>query len=321
MATAMMAESLQDAGQVVTERALCLCLTIRRPGNSAKIETERVVPSGLLASDDDAVVTDNRGIDRGSLRVSKQLMQAEAMRVVLRLDSEASRWINDRTLPSLFKRGVYLLPLSLLEKVDEYLQTYLTRREAAIDAFLAEYPAIIDEARQRLGPVFDAEDYPDAESMRRLFSVRYRYVTIAPPSSDSISVAMFKREQAKAAEDAERLLDVCRAVLREELRDMTAAMAERLKPDEYGKRKRVIRESALPSFREALGLLCDRDIADDAQLRELVNKAECVISGVDCDDLKDFPQLRERVRTEFADLTQQACRLVEDVPTRAVDID
>jgi hypothetical protein len=79
--------------------------------------------------------------------------------------------------------GQRLLPVA---NYFEYAQTVRDARatfRAAVDAFLAEYPALVDDAARRLGTLYDPSDYPTVEELSRKFAYRVGFFPL-PAATD-----------------------------------------------------------------------------------------------------------------------------------------
>ena len=105
----------------IMDRAVALSVSVHAIGNHKKVSADRV----------------NIGVEADWLSVSKQFLDADAYQAIKQLDGELSRWLKTRCLPSLFKNGVYLLPVELIGQVDERLESYQAKRKALVKVFIA----------------------------------------------------------------------------------------------------------------------------------------------------------------------------------------
>ena len=76
-------------------------------------------------------------------------------------DGDVRRYLYDTCLP--FEVGIHLLPLGLLETVDEKLGEFKEKRGALVDEFLAAYPRLCQEAAGRLRTLYNPADYTPGE--------------------------------------------------------------------------------------------------------------------------------------------------------------
>lgn len=86
--------------------------------------------------------------DKELIRVTKVLIDSDELRMIRRLDGELRRYLNDTCLP--FEAGIHLLPLPLLETVDEKLQQFEQKRRDLVESFLLAYPGLCQQAAARL---------------------------------------------------------------------------------------------------------------------------------------------------------------------------
>src|SRR5262249_49839105 len=152
-----------------------------------------------------------------------------------------------------------------------------SERERLIEAFLEQYPARIEDARARLGENFDEGDYPQAERLRRSFSVSWRFVQLgAPEAVRSISGEVYERERARAREEADGMGAAHRSLLRAELNGLVEHMVHALRPLPDGRRRRL-RRTAVPAYLEGLALIRARMAGtDDGEVAEALARAEAL---------------------------------------------
>src|SRR6476646_614492 len=98
--------------RLVTAKTICLALRRGRFGNVKK--------ASLASVEVDA--------DKTLLRLSKQLLDSPELKAIQKLDSEVQGYLRGVAFSSLFKGGVYLIPLALVEQVEAKLQEFATRR-------------------------------------------------------------------------------------------------------------------------------------------------------------------------------------------------
>jgi hypothetical protein len=104
-------------------------------GNSRKVSSSRVEVDA----------------DKDLIRVAKTLLDSPELQAVRTLDGELRRYLYDTCLP--FEVGIHLLPLGLLETVDEKLAEFKEKRalrrnlaERAIDGVFSDRGFSIDWA-------------------------------------------------------------------------------------------------------------------------------------------------------------------------------
>ena len=113
------------------------------------------------------------------------------------LDSDVRRYLYNTCLP--FEAGIHLLPLELIETVDEKLREFEEKRRELVEVFIQAYPALCRQAAERLRALYNPEDYPPVESVRSQFNFNWRYISFGVPARlREISARIFEDEREKA---------------------------------------------------------------------------------------------------------------------------
>ena len=99
---------------------------------------------------------------------SKNLLDSPELQAIRSLDGDVRRYLYDTCLP--FEVGIHLLPLGLLETVDEKLHEFTEKRSVLVAVFLAAYPRLCQEAAGRLRTLHNPADYPPVEEVRSRFT-------------------------------------------------------------------------------------------------------------------------------------------------------
>lgn len=301
----MESQNMNGAGEAnIFERAVCLSVAIHGLGNRKKVSSAEV----------------RVDTDKEWLHVSKDLLEADSFEAIKTLDAKLKAFLAKRCLPSMFRNGIYLLPVGLIEDVDARLQRYRAERESLVEAFLAEYPRLVDAARDRLKALFDQSDYPSVSRVRGAFSVETQYLTLTTPGKlKGISQALWEREKAKAeAMWVEASVEI-KNVLREAMAGLVDHMVGKLTSNPDGKRQ-VFRDTLIGNMSEFLDTFAQRNITDDGELTALVDKARMLLNGSDANILRSDDYLREKVQAGFSEIKTELDGMLVDRPKRMIDL-
>ena len=273
----------------LADTTVILSLKISIPGNRRK------VASGLVEVD----------ADRDAISVSKELLKSPDLARLTALDTELRHWLYARSLPSrTLKGGMYRVPLSTVEEFETYLETYQEKRRECIDRFIDAYPALIEQARETLRDLFDAEDYPIPEVVRRSFGVEYSYLTLDTPKSlSNVSAALLARERAKAIEQARLEVLEIQQAMREELAALLDHAVERLGSETAGKRRgkpRMFKDSLIANMNEFFRTFEGRNVVGDQELAGLVGEAQKILAGTNPNELRKNSTARAVARNSLA---------------------
>lgn len=272
------------------------------------IGLSRKVPTGAV---------DTRGADPSLIAVSKKIMSSRVLGEIKTLQGEVRRYMVSNSTPSvMFRSGVYLLPLTFVERVDAYLRVQRDKLSDLVGQFESEYSSMIARAEMELGPLFNRADYPPAESIPKLFGIEWAFLTVEPAARlGEISASILADERAKASERWREALEESTSVLRESLRDLVAHMAEKLSDSPDGKRQ-IFRDSLVENLRGFLSTFDARNLGGDAQLAELVGQARSLLSGVTPDGLRTSNLLREDIRAGMSEIKSKLDDAIITAPAR-----
>lgn len=271
---------------VVAAKTICLALKRGRFGNSKRASMAAVTVEA----------------DKKLLGLSKTLLSSPELDVVWRIDNEVQSYLRGIAFKSLFKGGVYLIPIAMVTSVNDALTAFAVRRAAAVDAAVKTYDQRVEQTAARLDAVYSPSDYPSASAFRATFTFEWQYITFDTPTRlKQISAELFAVEQAKAAAKLTVVADECRDALRAGFASMIARLVDRLTPDADGKKKKFT-ATTVTNITEFLGSFAMRNVTDDAELGSLVEKARALLTGVDAPTLRESEDLRAKLSADFATL-------------------
>jgi len=207
-------------------------------------------------------------------------------------------------------------------------------RQDAIDAFtvqlrqfqedLAEAVANLDRhyhdlkaaARQRLGSLYNAGDYPD--SLAGLFEIAYEFPGIDPPAYlQGLNPQLYEEECRRVQSRFDEAVTLAEEAFTSELAKLVSHLTERLAGQEDGKPK-IFRDSALENLTDFFARFRQLNIRSNDQLDQLVADAQRVIRGVEPQNLRDNAGLRQQVATEMSRVQSVLDGLLVDRPRRNI---
>jgi hypothetical protein len=287
------------------DKAILIQVDVKRIGNARKVSTECVAADA----------------DKDLLHVSKTLLDSQELKAIRTLDGEVKNYLKLKCLPSVLRKGVFLLPLASIGKVNAKMEAFAAQREVLVDAFVAVYPNLIDQAQMRLRELFSEDDYPPAEQVKERFALSWSYVSFGVPESlATIDSALFEEQKQKQAAQWSEAQSVVQDLLRARTLELVSHMTERLTPGADGKAK-TFRNSMLENIDEFLGDFDSLNVTSDAELAALVGRARELLSGVDAQTLRKSQNLRESLGSAFGEIQNQLGTLLVDRPRRAVSFE
>jgi len=252
--------------------------------------------------------------DKDYLSLSKSLIDKAALRPIKRLINETREaLLTKAAVPSFAADGMYLLSVAGVERAEMILTDAQRQLGYLVDAILVDYPALIDQARLRLGPLFHLEDYPTVANLRARFGMSWRYLSLgAPAQLQVVGGAFLAAERAKVAAASHDAAIEIRNLYRASLLDLTAHMVDRLEPTEANGKKRRFHESALDNLTAFLDADPIRNVTGDADIRALTERMRAILAGVDVDAIRTNEALRAAVQANLADVKVELDALVRE---------
>jgi hypothetical protein len=282
-----LAIALSDPGIDLAKKTVCIKVRLSTMGNTRKVSTAQIEADA----------------DKDLLRVSKQLVDSAELKAIGRFDGEIRRFLYNICLP--FEIAIHLLPIAALQSVEQRLREFAGDRRQLVDAFLAAYPSLCQEAAKRLRGLYNPADYPALEDVAREFGFSWQYVSFGVPDQlKAISRDVWEQEREKAAQRMAEASVEIQTVLRESMAKLVQHMADRLKEGPDGKPLRF-KETTVSNLVEFLTNFEFRNVTDDSELQVLVAQARALLHGVNAEDLRVTGDLRTKIQDGMADIAAQ----------------
>jgi hypothetical protein len=288
-------------------RTVVMVLTTNRIGNRRKVD-----PESLNITD----VHTQEEVNKEWLGVTRKLMDAPELKTIASIGNKAKAFVLSRSLPSLIKTGVYLLPNEFTDPVDAKLKEFEAEMRPHIESLARKLPEYKKEAA--LQPQFNEDQWPTADMIRSAFRISWRFLRI--DSAEGLSKKLYEEECRKAAAQGEELRHNIQQLLRAEFAAKVDHFIERLTPDGDGKTRKV-QEGFIEKFREFNATFNPRDITNDAKMRVLVGKAEFLLQNADTEGIQTNEQWREYMKHGFETIKTLLDPMITDKPHRSIRLE
>jgi len=201
--------------------------------------------------------------------------------------------------------------------IDPFVQTMTGFRQELIEsesALNAAYEQIKSDARNRLGRLYNPDDYPF--EIRGLFHVEWDFPSIEPPNYLArIAPEIYQQEQERVARRFEQAVQLAEQAFISEFSKLVAHLTERLSGGEGGEPK-VFRDSAVNNLVDFFDRFRHLSVRSSEQLDRLVQQAQDLIRGVEPQDLRDNDLLRRQVSVSLAGVQSVLDGMMIDQPRR-----
>lgn len=211
--------------------------------------------------------------------------------------------------------GVRLIKQSQIEAFNEAMQSLRNELDNAVAKLDEHYAELRAAARQRLGSLYNADDYPP--SLRGLFELTWDFPSVEPPDYlMQLSPAIYEQERARIASRFEEAVHLAEQAFLSEFGKLVAHLTERLSGTDGD--KKVFRDSAVSNLTEFFQRFKELNVGGNDELDRLVEQAQRVIRGVEPQELRDNGTLRQQVATQLAGVQSVIDGLMVDRPRRNI---
>ncbi|MEX0585002.1 MAG: hypothetical protein WD176_00055 [Pirellulales bacterium] len=212
--------------------------------------------------------------------------------------------------------GIRLIRQDDMAALDVQLTSLKAEFNEAVEQLNERYGALKTAARERLGSLYNASDYP--ETLRGLFDVAWDYPSVEPPPYlQQLSPELYRQECQRVAARFDEAIRLAEQAFQEELSQLVSHLTERLSGAEDGKPK-VFRDSAVENLTEFFQRFRHLNVGSNEQLDQLVNQAQRVVRGVEPQSLRDDQTLRQQVATQLSGVQAVLDGLLVDRPRRNI---
>lgn len=295
----------------VRENSICVIIEASRFGARRSVAKGEVTVSSNAETD--------KKIDQAMCAVGKELLDSDELRTIAGHDHYTKRWIKARSVPSpLIRSSAFLVKAETLPLIYDYLEGRAVERQELVKKLRGVWPKLVKAAKERLGPLWKAEEYPAASAIEDEFELVWRVVEIGTPDKKlrSISKALYEKEKKKAEETWSNAVGQITQALAQAMLEPVAHLAEKLGGgDEKPKRLRV---TALQHVTEFLDTFDGRNLTQNSDLDAIVKKAKALLQGVDVKQLKDDDKFRKQFAADFKTIKSGLDKMLEDKPGRAI---
>lgn len=278
------------------------------PGFEKKVDSD-----AILNSAEDPGVSK---IDRKSLSVYKFLITRKEIAKLQKHRTKFFDRLKEMSLPGgmlTLGNGQYLIPVSRIAEVRGEIDTYLSERSNLLNEFEARYPDIIALAKERLGALFNSDDYPAFQALRSQYSTTYKFVSNTVPEEIArISQEIYDQEQNRILTECAAVTGLIQNTLRDRFVDLVDHFSERLGMDEKTGKPKRFHGSSVEHFESFIKAFSDMNLTGDTSLAELVKKAEVLIQGADPGKIRTDAEFRLALEQGFNEIKAAADKLVVD---------
>lgn len=310
-----------EAETRLLEKAVVLAVSFHLLGRQRKVDSRRILVRAPEDTFPDMPVdphSDAKQPDPKRIHVTKRIFESDEYKAITTLDGQIKTYLAGRCLPFPMRAGMYLLPIALIHEVDGKIEAYAELREGLVGQFIAVYPSLLPEARDKLGDLFDETDYPPPDVAEAKFGLQTHYVNLGLPGRlRDIDKQLFERERQKAEKYWSEATEDIRIALREGMLELVEHAVTQLTGKADGKR-RAIRDGFAERIQDFLKTFDARNLTNDLELQTVVERARSVFEGRTDEELRHDGTARAAVRMAFEEVKENLNKMLETKPTRGI---
>ena len=172
-----------------------------------------------------------------------------------------------------------------------------------VDKFLEAYPYLIAGAQAKVGGMFNAEEYPTLDSVRSKFAFRITYDELPDGGNTGdwrldLPHETLQGVRADAATTYQNRLQGAMHSVWQRLHDNLATLVRQLDVNEKGKGNRVY-DTVFDRALELVDMLGTCNVTGDSQMEAMRRQLETALHGLNLEQIKNSPSLREETRTKL----------------------
>lgn len=212
--------------------------------------------------------------------------------------------------------GIRLLKQIAVPAFNDQLLDLRHELDDAVSRLDEHYGELRSAARQRLGRLYNANDYPS--SLCGLFAIDWDFPSIEPPDYlMQLSPELYEQERARVANRFEEAVQLAEQAFLGEFSKLVSHLTERLSSGPDNERK-VFRDSAVANLVEFFSRFKDLNVRSNVELDQLVEQAQRIVQGIAPQALRDNVALRQQVATQLSGVQATLDGLMVDRPRRNI---
>jgi 5'-deoxynucleotidase YfbR-like HD superfamily hydrolase len=252
------------------------------------------------------------------LSAGKKLLDTKhnAFRAVTAIRTKITDYWRGLTLP-FPEPGVRLIKHDQVEGFDQQMADFKAELEDAVKTLDRCFEELKQAAAQRLGSLFNPEDYP--ATLVGLFGVSWDYPNIEPPDYlIGVSPELYRQEQERVRARFEDAVQLAEQAFLDEFARLVAHLTERITGTNEDGSPKVFRDSAIDNLCDFFERFRSLNVRSNQQLDELVAQAQRTVRGVAAQDLRDGPSVRQEVATQLARVQTTLDAMLVERPRRRI---
>lgn len=246
-------------------------------------------------------VVEDAGADSDAARVNKHLVPKESLKPIVSASSAVRSHFYEKTLP--WKdNGDRLLTRVMFRDFIEVHEGLVGTFKDAVEDFLADgYVQARAKAEFRMGDLFNPNDYPAPETLRRRFYIGMDIDPVTAAGDFRVEIDDDQLASVrKTMEDAmsQRLNRAMRDVWGR-LSEVVGHFAAKMGSDD------IFRDATVRNIEELVDILPGLNVMDDPDLAAIAAEVKAKLTGIDPKDLRKQPDVRSQAAQDAKEIMER----------------
>lgn len=212
--------------------------------------------------------------------------------------------------------GIRLLRQDALTAFQEQMHQFTEELNEAVSNLDEQYLSMKSAARERLGSLFNDDDYP--VSMIGLFEISWDFPSVEPPDYlRQLNPELYEQECQRVQSRFEEAVRLAEDAFLGELSQLVSHLTDRLSGQADG-RPKVFRDSAIGNLHEFFERFSSLNVRSNEQLDVLVAQCQGIVQGIQPRELRKRGELRQQVASELSGVQAALDGLLIDRPRRQI---
>lgn len=212
--------------------------------------------------------------------------------------------------------GIRLIQQDFVDEFAAKMRAYKEDLQKAVETLDQHYHELKTAARQKLGHLYNAADYP--ESLLGMFEIHFDFPSVEPPDYlRQLNPTLYEQECQRVRQRFNDAVALAEEAFIAELTKLLSHLTERLSGQADGKPK-IFRDTAVTNLAEFFERFRALNVHSNEQLDRLVADAGRILRGVEPQGLRDNASLRQQVATEMSRVQSMLDGLLVDRPRRNI---
>ncbi len=213
--------------------------------------------------------------------------------------------------------GVRLIRHDAVEAFAAQLADLRVELDDAVANLDRHYGELKAAARDRLGSLYDRDDYP--ETLVGLFGVEWGFPSVEPPEYlVQLAPGLYEAERARVAARFEEAVELAERAFTEEFAALVSHLTDRISGAGEDGQPKVFRDSAVANLGAFFERFRTLGVRSNDQLDALVSEAQRAVRGVSARDLREGDGLRREVASQLALVRTSLDAMLVDRPRRRI---